>query len=47
MFDIKACDSVRRHKPQKAEFTNVNEHFWGEHNADSGLYGQTLIINRQ
>ncbi len=24
------------------KFTDVNKHFWGEHNADIGHYGQTL-----
>jgi len=31
---------TRLAKPQKAEFTCANEHFWGEHNEVSGLYGQ-------
>ena len=30
-------------QPEKCEFTTVNDHFEGKHNADSGLYGQTLI----
>jgi hypothetical protein len=29
--------------PQKAEFTSVNEHFWGKHNAEVGVFLLTLI----
>ncbi len=44
---IGACDHVRRHKPQKAQFTGVNEHFWGKHNAepsDNELRNRTLPL---
>ncbi len=39
----KIADSYRDAQPEKCEFTTVNDHFEGKHNADSGLYGQTLI----
>ncbi len=45
MFEIKACE--RRHKPEKAEFTRVNDHFSGEHNAeqsDNELRNRTLPL---
>lgn len=29
-------------KPQNAEFTRVNEHFWGKRNEVDGVYRQTL-----
>jgi len=32
----------RLSKPEKAEFTDVNEHFSGESNAESGLFLQAL-----
>ena len=33
--------------PEKCEFTIVNDHFEGKHNADSKLYGQTLTENKR
>jgi len=33
---------LRLVQSEKCEFTTVNDHFEGKHNADSGLYGQTL-----
>ena len=32
-------------KTKKAEFTKVNEHFFGKHNEEIGVFPQTLIIN--
>ena len=34
---------LRLAKPEKCEFTDVNDHFEGKHNENIGLYGQTLI----
>ena len=34
---------LRPVKPEKCEFTVVNDHFEGAHNENIGLYGQTLI----
>lgn len=35
--------STRLAKPEKCEFTSVNDHFEGKHNAVIGLYGLTSI----
>ena len=35
--------SSRLVKPEKCEFTFVNDHFEGKYNEEIGLYGQTLI----
>ncbi len=37
--------SSRLAKPEKWEFTFVNDHFEGKHNDEIGLYGQALISN--
>jgi hypothetical protein len=38
----KKTSRARHAMTEKQEFTLVNEHFSGEHNADIGHYGQTL-----
>lgn len=37
--------SSRLAKFEKCEFTNVNDHFEKEHNAEIGLYRQTLTVS--
>ncbi len=44
MFDSE-CSLTRLAKFEKADFTDVNEHFENEHNEVSGHYGQTLNSN--
>ena len=42
MFKFKACDSDS-YRNEKCEFTIVNDHFEDKHNAEVGLFLQTLI----
>ncbi len=37
---------LRLAKPEKCEFTVVNDHFEGKHNEYIGLYGHTLISRK-
>ncbi len=40
------CSLSRLAKSKKTEFTGVIEYFFDKRNADSGLYGQTLVKYR-
>jgi len=42
VFVQKVCYQGLR-SPKNVSLHFVNDHFEGKHNADSGLYGQTLI----
>jgi hypothetical protein len=41
---MKKTSSLRLAKRQKAQFTEVNEHFWRKHNEKIGVFLQTLCI---